>query len=50
MNIKALLEIIRRVHNKNTRKIEECCEIVCQWFIMGEEDEHNMLWALLSQY
>lgn len=29
VNIKQLLEIIKRVNNKNTRRIEECCEIVC---------------------
>ena len=51
VNIKQLLEIISRVYkNTNNKRIEECCETVCKWFLIGKGDEHNMLWALLSQY
>ena len=48
--IKALMEIVNRIHSANPRRMKECAETVCKWFIEGDEDEHNMLWALLSQH
>ena len=45
-----LMEIIDKTYKLNLRRIFECCEIVCKWYLPGTLDEHNMLWALLSIY
>ena len=50
VNVKALIEIIHKIFAKYPRRIEECCETVCKWKIMGDDDEHNVLWALLSEF
>ena len=44
------MEIIDKTYKLNLRRIFECCEIVCKWYLPGTLDEHNMLWALLSIY
>mmetsp|Transcript_46451 Transcript_46451/g.61531 ORF Transcript_46451/g.61531 Transcript_46451/m.61531 type:complete len:132 (-) Transcript_46451:2063-2458(-) len=43
--------MINKIYEKEkSRKIEPCCEAVCKWMIVGDTDEYNMLWALLSIY
>ena len=29
--------------------MEESCEKVCKWMIVGNSNDHNILWALLNQ-
>ena len=49
ITIKALLAIVSHVYTNDPIRAEECCDKVCKWMMLGDEAEHNVLWALLAE-
>ena len=49
ISILQLLEVIRK-QCQTEKRIKENMEIVCKWYMLGDDDDHNILFALLSHY